>query len=29
MNILKDIRDILIKNKDTEHMLKIVVVGLE
>ena len=25
MNILKDIRDILIKNKDTEHMLKIVV----
>ena len=25
MDILKDIRDILIKNKDAEHMLKIVV----
>ena len=25
MDILKDIRDILIRNKDTEHMLKIVV----
>ena len=25
MDILKDIKDILIKNKDTEHMLKIVV----
>lgn len=25
MDILKDIRDILIENKDTEHMLKIVV----
>lgn len=25
MNLLKDIRDILIKNKDTERMLKIVV----